>query len=450
MAPLNSYFRHFLKNTVNLNASRIDKLDDRVGSIETFLKSTSGLGSIAEELVAQGSYAQRTIIKPVGNHEFDADVLLRMTEQPGWEPKDYVGQLYTAFRDSSTYRDMVSRRSRCVVVNYAGDFHVDVVPYLVRNDGHYITNRNTNELENTNPEGFNEWLDERDRIATRRLVEVIRVIKYLRDYKQTFDARSVTLSFLLADRVSEIQKLVHPGCYDNLPRALVRILTDLDDWLQARPSLPTLTDPSCPQRNFHDRWDQARYETFRTKIHDYAGWAQEAYAAEGTDASLAAWQKLFGPAFCKPPVPTFAKALSESSSATDQHIQADLNIPIALSNGYTVKIDGLVRRTEAGGVNGAAFRLAKRGNRVPKHHWIDFSLSSCTVPEPYDIYWKVRNFGEEAERANDLRGTINAGGRAKSEHTSYHGNHYVEVYIVKDIGIGRCCVAIDRQRVRVV
>jgi hypothetical protein len=71
---------------------------------------------------------------------------------------------------------------------------MDVVPYIVRSDGHWITNRITDALENTNPEGFNQWLDERDPITGRRLVEVIRLMKYLRDFKQRFSMRSVVLS----------------------------------------------------------------------------------------------------------------------------------------------------------------------------------------------------------------------------------------------------------------
>lgn len=63
----------------------------------------------------------------------------------------------------------------------------------------------------------------------------------------------------------------------------------------------------------------------------------------------------------------------------------------------------------------------------------------------YDVYWKVRNDGKEATRLNALRGQIELGNAYRSETTSYRGNHYVEVYIVKD---GRCA-AVDRQRVTI-
>ena len=151
---LTKHFDAFLKHKVNLSDGRITTLDKRVDTISDFLSSGEDvIASNFIELIPQGSYAHRTIINPVDtNDEFDADVLLDMNEVEGWEAEDYVEQLYQVFRSSSTYRDMVSRRSRCVTINYAGEFHMDVVPYLTRHDERFITNRNTNQYELTNPE----------------------------------------------------------------------------------------------------------------------------------------------------------------------------------------------------------------------------------------------------------------------------------------------------------
>ncbi|MEK7153756.1 MAG: cyclic GMP-AMP synthase DncV-like nucleotidyltransferase, partial [Patescibacteria group bacterium] len=82
--------------------------------------------------------AHGTIIKPLPNHEFDADFLLEMTLQPDWMPKDYIQELYTAFRTSDDYKDRVSRKNRCVRVQYANDMHMDVVPYVEINSLNYI------------------------------------------------------------------------------------------------------------------------------------------------------------------------------------------------------------------------------------------------------------------------------------------------------------------------
>lgn len=58
---------------------------------------------------------------------------------------------------------------------------------------------------------------------------------------------------------------------------------------------------------------------------------------------------------------------------------------------------------------------------------------------PFDIYWKVRNCGEEAIKRNKLRGEIIKGTSRKIEETQFRGGHYVECYIICN-GV---CVARD-------
>jgi hypothetical protein len=70
------------------------------------------------------------------------------------------------------------------------------------------------------------------------------------------------------------------------------------------------------------------------------------------------------------------------------------------------------------------------------------------VPAPYDLYWKVRNFGPDAEAASDLRGQLRPGShadRVHTERTKYRGRHYIECYIVK----GGKVLASDRHSVTI-
>ena len=70
------------------------------------------------------------------------------------------------------------------------------------------------------------------------------------------------------------------------------------------------------------------------------------------------------------------------------------------------------------------------------------------VPWPYDVYWKVRNFGQEAEQANGLRGELAFEPDPRGEHretTLYAGDHWIECYVVKD----RRVLATDRHRVSI-
>ena len=438
-----SHFDAFLKVKVNLTEARLELLDERVVAVTKFLKD--GDDDIASRflgVIPQGSYAHRTIINPVDtNDEFDADVLLELEENADWSAEDYVEELYKAFRLSGTYRYMVSRHARCVRVDYANEFHIDVGPYLKRHDEYYTANRDDNVFELTNPEGFNEWLDEQNRITSGRLIKVIRLFKYLRDHKNTFSAKSVILTILLGGRVNDALLLSDPKHYADLPTAFVNILADLNEYLQANPTMPNLTDPSCPTQNFNHRWDQDQYSNFRNKVKYYSDKANDAYADADRTSSIRKWRDIFGDDFVSSATELVKAAHDRATevASSEQFLERDLGIPERLQATYEVRIGATVL-----GVPGfRVFDLRKHGNVVGRDRKIKFVVTRCTVPPPYTIYWKVRNTGTEAAVAGCLRGKIEKddGTRSRNEPTRYRGKHYIDCYIVKN----DICVAKDRQ-----
>lgn len=440
-----THFSVFLASEVNLRQTRLDQLDERVSAIDHFL--SNGNDEIARrfiQTIPQGSYAHRTIINPVDDgDEFDADILLELTEEPGWSPRDYVEELYKAFRSSSRYRNMVSRHARCVKVDYANEFHIDVVPYVTRHGEHYICNRDDDEFELTNPEGFNEWLDQQNQVTGGKLIKTIRLLKYLRDYKNTFSAKSVILNILVGGRVNSALLLGDHGHYKDLPTAFKNLLADLSDYLQSNPTMPVLSDPSCPSESFNHRCDQKQYTNLRKWIKYYSEKAAAAFEEADRETSLKLWREIFGDDFGTAST-TIAKASSAHigrATNTEKFLEQDLRIPVRIDPRYRATLNARV-------LPKAGFRtydLQKHGNVVGRSRTIRFTLENCTVPGPYTVYWKVRNTGEEAIAANCIRGQINLdnGSRRRDEPTAYRGKHYVECYIVK----GNVCVAMAHQDV---
>ncbi|MEA2369944.1 MAG: hypothetical protein QOH12_338 [Solirubrobacteraceae bacterium] len=441
MTKLTDHFTNFLDGVVNLNQSRLDALDQRLETIESFLANHAELGPLmsSDELIPQGSYAQKTIIKPLPAHEFDVDALVPMQEQPDAEPRDYISQLYSAFRSSGTYRSKVSRKTRCVTLQYANDFHIDLVPYIERGGRRYITNRHDNRFELTNPERFTEWLDEQSRVTGEQLIAVIRLMKYLRDFKQTFTARSIILTTLLGGRVNFVNLIGDPGYYTDVPTTLVNIVADLDTYLQANPCTPVLLDPGGTGEDFSHRWDDTQYQNFRARIHRYSALMSEAFNEADAENSERLWQGIFGSNFTAPPIQKRALLLEAASPAPhEQFLDSDFGFPYR-PNGYRLRIIGKVGPKPGF----RTYDLPKQGNRVLKGRTLTFRIAHCDVPAPYEIYWKVRNGGAEAADRHALRGEITSAGNTKVETTLYRGSHWVECYIVKD-GV---CVARNRHPV---
>jgi hypothetical protein len=114
-----AHFTDFLKDTVNLNQDRIDTLEDRVGTIEDFLENSDYEAPI-RSFSKQGSWAHKTIIRPVGDRdEFDADFLLRLEPNAAWNasPARYLREVRAAFRRQQAVDEVLA---------LAGGEHVDV------------------------------------------------------------------------------------------------------------------------------------------------------------------------------------------------------------------------------------------------------------------------------------------------------------------------------------
>jgi hypothetical protein len=429
------HFKSFLDETVNLNDARIATLNGRVDAITSFLSAHEVFGEYFIDVVPQGSYAQRTIIKPVGGREYDADVLLTMKEHPAWSPAEYTAELKRAFEASTTYKGKAHKRTRCVFVDYADDFHVDVIPFVEGRPA--ITNNKRDDWETTDPQAFTEWLEGKSRIVGGgRLQAVLRLLKYLRDSKTTFSIKSVILTILVGGVIEAWRSSGDPKYYGDISTALLNITEGLSAYLQSNPTMPAILDPGGTGRDFSERWDQAGYSTFRKQIAYYAGKMREAFDAGTIEDSLSGWQSIFGSDF-KAPSTTQTVLASASTPPSEQFIDKSLKIPIRLTQ--QVFLIGRVRGTGVA----RPYDLPRRGDRVAKNRTIDFSIRECTVVGPYTVYWKVKNVGPEALAARQLRGQIEEGSDTRYERTSYIGSHFVDVYIVKD-GI---CVATDRQQV---
>jgi hypothetical protein len=437
-------FNAFLRDYVNLNQTRIDSLQSRVSSLEDYLFDESSIAdSVVDELIPQGSFAHRTIIRPFAGNDFDADVLLPMEEQDGWAAEKYTIELKKALDASNRYVDKIRLGKRCVTIEYANDFHIDVVPFVARADGlTYITHRTKNEFHRCDPVAFTSWIEDLTRTTNGHLVRVIRLVKYLRD-RSSIDIPSVVLTALLAERVN-----IFSGNddYNNVATTLVTLVEALNEYIGPMTERPWVDDRIG--QNLADRLTASGFTNLKSQVKTWAQKMRAALDAEAVD-SVEAWRKVFGVNFGATQV---EKALHSSGVETYEHriapgeqlLDQDLGIPIRLDAQHRVRVVGRVSANARG--RGRYRPLSASGNLVRTHRDLTFTIEQCTVPEPYDIYWKVRNAGPEAASRKMFRGAINKGTAEIRESSNFAGSHWVEAWIVKN-GIA---VARDVQEVTIV
>mgnify|MGYP000527743692 CR=1 FL=1 len=231
-----SHFNTFLTDVVNLPDYKLTHLDERTRRLFDALRRAD-LGVRVKLMKKQGSWAQRTIIQPAEDAEFDADFMLELEERDDWTPRDYHVAVFNALSDYVNAQGMsvpAEAKNRCVRVTYANSMHVDVVPYVDREgEGEHIVNAETDLWEGTDPDGFTQWMKKRDEISNGNMRRVLRLLKYLRDHRGFMgETRSIILTTVVGNVIKADTSRAFPGCYDSLPKTLHRVLLDLAAWVQ--------------------------------------------------------------------------------------------------------------------------------------------------------------------------------------------------------------------------
>jgi hypothetical protein len=456
-------FNTLLTDTVNLNSTRFDQLESSIEAIKTAVRGLDWKPTIIG-FAAQGSWAHKTIIKPLPGDPFDADLLVYVKPVDGWKAVDYVNQLYTEMGKLGLYTDKIKRYSHCITIEYAGERKIDVAPCVrerLQNDVWEVCNRDTNLFEKSNPLDYTNWLIERNTICgSNNFRKVTRLMKYLRDIKTNFTCPSFLLTTLLGMQIYVSDKDT-PG-FTDVPTTLKTLIDRLDDWLQANPGKPTVRNPVLFEEVQSNAWDDTKYSNFRTKINLYRGWIDDAYDESDKEESIGKWQRVFGEDFAVREVAEKASRVSEAalSVVRGSPLLADAGDLVglvkkigraALPNGFE-RLPHMRRprwRTAPGAqftVNvGAQLWTSRDGQSIRSlqslaptqpGYWVRFNANSnlgLPFPETYKVEWRVTNTDVVARRADALRGGYYRSDEplVRWEQLSYRGVHMVEAFLIR-------------------
>lgn len=431
-------FNEFLQTHVNLNQTRVDTLQRRISALDNYLSERSEFADLLEgDVIPQGSFAHKTIIKPYSGNDFDADVLLPMQEQADWAPKMYTIKLKRALDQAASYADKTILGKRCVTIDFANDFHIDVVPFIKCADGlTYITHRTDDVFIRQDPVAFTNWIKTKARVTNGHLIRVIRLVKYLRD-RSSIAVPSVVIAALIAGRV---RSFADDADYSNVATTLTSLLEDLNGYIRWMSAAPFIDD--CIGGNLADRVTQSGFRNLQSQIKTWAEKSRSALDASQSE-SVEAWQRLFGSSFG---VSSTSATLSESKLTTEgarrvetyENIMAPGEQTLEEKYGIATRLDPSVRMRIVGRFSprangkGRPRPMSSYGDHVPGGRELTFTIEDCNLVGDYDVYWKVRNAGAEAARLRNFRGEIRKAGVMITERSKFPGAHWAEAWIVKD------------------
>lgn len=457
---LHEHFKTFLDDHVNLNPTRLGLLEDSIVAVKNAVR-TLAWGPKILFFAPQGSWAHETIIKPQAGQPFDADLLVYVQAKEGWTPKDYVNELATKLGRLSAYEGKVRRFSHCATIEYAGERKIDVAPCVVDRlyVGQYeVCNRVTDQFETSAPVAYTEWVKGKNSVAGGNdLKKVTRLLKYMRDIKGNFTCPSFLLTTLMGLQVYESDR--GSSQFADLTTTLKTLVGRLDDWLQVRAHVPTVSNPLLPQENQAGGWDQTQYSNFRDKVNLYRGWIDDAFAEQDRDESIGKWQRVFGENFAAGEAKQAAERVSEASAggvlAPGGHfrdlvekvkILGAAAVPGMLrqlphvrrptwrraSDQHAVRVCAVLRT----GQYGSTLRAIQSAEPLQPGYWVRFSATgSHGVPftDDYKVQWRVTNTDKVASRAGELRGDFYASddGASRLERLQYRGVHFVEAFLIR-------------------
>ena len=370
-----------------------------------------------------GSYAEHTAIRPMSEDQ-DVDVLFKIPEETYQQYAAYQSGGQSALLQETRKVLSDSRYGlgekpkawgKVILVKTAdGTHNVELLPAYEQADGTFII---------PNSENGSSWdfFDPRTQLeqfrASNKQTDGLTGDLYRMAKRWAREASSVSIkSFQLKNFVMSFL-----ATYGYSGKEYARIVADFFAYL--------LVIADADNRSY--------VETAKSRADKAL-----AFEAEGKDEEATTeWKKVFGDSFPATGVEksvgiTLVQKIATLTvrypSADEQFLDTDYNITFAIAPHYSISIDAQV--TQNGFRTGWLSSFIRQRFLLLKSKKLVFSIRQNDVPSPFSVMWKVRNFGEEAQRANGLRGEISydMGSHKKEERTLYYGEHYVECYIVKD------------------
>lgn len=377
-----------------------------------------------------GSYGRQTAIHGISDldmvFELPAKELERFKKVQGNGPSQMLQEVRGHLLERYPNTDIKGDGQVVVIEFAASNARVEVLPAFFNADDDSYTYGNSNEggrWEVCKPRHEIAAVDTRNARTNRNYK---RVCKMLRAWRE---AQGAPMSGMLIDTLAynfftdnQAYDQRSYAAYPELARDVFAYLAGLDNqdyWLA----------PGSNQR-------VKAGGNFQRKAKAAAEKCDEALAADSDKKKAARWRDVFGTRYF-PSTPEVKEAYKHGTfQNTEQFIENSFPMDIQ----YDLDID-----CEIASSGQYEARLRALGRRFP---WLSlnrslrFYISSCNVPGPYAVFWKVRNVGEVAERRNEIRGQIvaDAGKNERVENTKFQGPHFVECYVVKN----GFCVARDR------
>ena len=437
------------------------------------------LAKYKPQVYPQGSFRLGTVVRPITDDDhYDIDLVCQLDiakENTTQEKlKALIGDRLKERRDLEKILD---ESRRCWNLDYADNFHMDVLPSLNNPErkpyGILLTDTDLVRWQKSNPIAYAEWFKARMTVAftTRReilakslkadvqevpewqvktpLQRVVQLLKRHRDLHFASKPEVRPISIIITTLAARAY-----GNQMDMAESLEVVLKGMNSSIQYRDGRYVVANPVEPDENFADKWNEKPELRLA-----FNAWLQKAQADFGNalinrnpEDSARSLSTVLG-----------EKAMRIAASAVGVNIGGPTGalvlrksmVPALASTAHMAKSSWPENIFGKVWVHGGIYLSSKRGKKLwdlsdrplAKNVAIKFTAKT-NVREPYEVKWQVVNTGQEAAQERGLRGEFYSGDTKMSrwESTRYAGTHWVEALIIKD---GECVAKSGRKLVKI-
>lgn len=302
--------------SLQLTATQYKLARERYEAVGTWLGADESLiAHLRPGIHPQGSLAIGTTVRPTRYTEYDLDLVCEL--QADWTAVNAVGILdliETRMKENEIYRPMVERKRRVIRLNYANDFHLDILPALpdswaggtcVR-----VPDRELRAWKPSNPKGYASWFEERAALVRLKiekfdmaplpaqesveakppLKRIVQLLKRWRDLAYAADPVCAPISIVLTTLAG-----THYAGETSVSEGMMRILDGIAASIPAQGRL-VVRNPKNEGEDLSERWDADRkaYEAFVAGIVGFRDEWRRVLQLRGVHAVSEPVEALFG------------------------------------------------------------------------------------------------------------------------------------------------------------
>ncbi len=273
--------------SIQLDSTRRDRMETSYNGVKDWLEKDDGFfKDMFFNIYPQGSVRIGTAIKPLSSEEFDLDIVIHLvSDSVNVTPDRLYQELHRRLLANGKYEKMLEPKNRCIRLNYAGDFHMDILPGIQERkydeNKIVIPDKELNHWVSSNPKGYSAWFIDKANTIRQSILEkalmaeklpidaykdkkpLQRAVQLIKRYRDEFfkDKDYATSSIILTTLAGHLY-----SSEDSIFSTIDNIVSRINTQIIQNPILQRIkvVNPVNPDEDFTDKWDSepAYYTAF--------------------------------------------------------------------------------------------------------------------------------------------------------------------------------------------